>query len=92
MPAGAGLEIKRRCGWVPGALQSEPHIVWARKHVSTDTCPKSTVTAQSIGWIEEFLVWKRLRLEFSRDLSARQVEAFLVLEEELKLEERHGPE
>jgi hypothetical protein len=65
-------------------------VVWTRRNVSTDVCPKSTVTAQSIGWVEEFLVWKRLGLALPYDLNARQAEAFLVLEEQLFLEKQSG--
>jgi hypothetical protein len=60
--------------------------------VATDVCPKSLITAASVGWIEEFLIWKRLRLDLRSDLSARQAEAFLILEEQLALEEHSGSE
>jgi hypothetical protein len=71
-------------------LETAPKIVWARKDTASDECPKSTITAQSIGWIEEFLVWKRLRLALPWDLNTRQVEAFLILEEQLILEHERG--
>jgi hypothetical protein len=58
--------------------------------VATDVCPKSFITAQSLGWIEEFLVWKRLGLSVSFDLEARQAEAFIILEEQLSLERQSG--
>jgi hypothetical protein len=88
----SGLELKRRCGWLPETLEAPGQIVWARKQVATDVCPKSLITAASLGWIEEFLIWKRLRLDFRSDLSARQAEAFLILEEQLALEEHGGSE
>jgi hypothetical protein len=65
-------------------------VVWTRRNVATDVCPKSTVTAQSIGWIEEFLVWKRLGLALPYELNARQAEAFLIIEEQLSLEKQSG--
>ena len=77
----SGLEIKRRCGWLPKALETAPHTIWRRKRVSVDTCPKSLITAQSITWIEAFLTWKRLRLRLSFASAARDVQAFLILEE-----------
>jgi hypothetical protein len=86
----SGLEIKRRCGWIPSAPGAAPHVVWARRDVATDECPKSTITAQSIGWIEEFLVWKRLGLALPWDLNVRQAEAFLILEEQLALENQRA--
>ena len=46
-------------------------------------CPKSYVSAESEGMVEEFLVRRRMGgMEF-RDLTARQVEAFVVLEQAL---------
>ena len=84
------LEIKRRCGWVPAALETAPHVVWTRRQVATDMCPKSLVTAQSLSWIEEFLVWKRLGINLPFDLGARQAEAFVILEEQLSLERQSG--
>jgi hypothetical protein len=60
--------------------------VWARKGVATDACPKSYITAESRTLVEEYLVRRRLNgLEFS-ELSARQVEAFLILENALAAE------
>jgi len=44
----------------------------------------------SLGWIEEFLVWKRLGLNLTFDLGARQAEAFIILEEQLTLEKQNG--
>ena len=58
--------------------------------MATDVCPKSLITAQSIGWIEEFLVWKRLGLTLSVDANVRQVEAFLILEEQLLAERQRA--
>ena len=86
------LELKRRCGWLPEALETPAQIVWARRQVATDVCPKSLITAASVTWTEEFLVCKRLRLDPRIDLSARQAEAFLILEEQLTLEEHGGSE
>jgi hypothetical protein len=64
--------------------------VWARKGVGLFECPKSLITAESIGWLEEFSARRRmgsLRLE---DLGAREAEAFLMLGELLSLEKQDG--
>jgi len=45
-----------------------------------------------MGWVEEFLVSKRLGLAPPLDINARQAEAFLILEEQLDLEKRDGTE
>ena len=55
-------------------------LVWARRDVSLRTCPKPYITAESQTLVEEFFVRRRLRgMEFA-ELSARQVEAFVILE------------
>jgi hypothetical protein len=64
-------------------------VVWARKGVATGECPKSYVTAESEGLIEEFFVRRRLGGMDFAELSARQVEAFVILEQALE-GERHG--
>ncbi|MEO7142213.1 MAG: hypothetical protein ABI165_01780 [Bryobacteraceae bacterium] len=80
-----GLETKRRCGWKPEALRTAPHVVWTRREAASDTCPKSYVSAQSLAWIEHFYIWK-LAGGNLLDLPARQVDAFLILEQEWRAE------
>jgi hypothetical protein len=60
--------------------------VWARKGVSLQTCPKSYVTGESLALVEEFLVRRRLRRSQFSELSARQAEAFVILEKALATE------
>ncbi len=84
----SGLERSRRCGFLP-LVQEPARIVWARKRVATDQCPKSEVTAQSLEWLEKFFVWKRLGAAYPETPGARDVEAFLLLEQELE-REREG--
>lgn len=79
----AGLEITRRCGWLPDAILTKPRTIWARRGVGTDVCPRSFVTAQSLTWIEEFLVWRELKIWSNTELTAKQVEAFFILQAEL---------
>jgi len=61
--------------------------VWARKTIAIESCPKSYITAESEGLVEEFLVRRRLGGTDFGELSARQVEAFLVLEQALAAED-----
>jgi hypothetical protein len=85
----AGLEQKRRCGWSPAASSARETVVWARRQSVLTTCPRSYITAESEAMVEEFLVRRRfggLRFE---ELSARQVEAFLILDKELSDEQRN---
>ena len=53
-------------------------------------CPKSIMSAQSLIWLEEYYAWRLLGGGDLSGASARQVDAFCVLEGELKAEERHG--
>ena len=89
----SGLERKRRCGWLTEPPDGRATPVWARKDVATEICPKSYITAESLTLVEDFLVRRRLNgIQFS-ELSARQVEAFLILEKALAEEmnnERHN--
>ena len=61
--------------------------VWAGKTVAIESCPKSYITAESEGLVEDFLVRRRLGGMSFEELSARQVEAFLMLEQALEAEE-----
>jgi hypothetical protein len=65
-------------------------VVWARGGVAVGRCPRSTVTAGSEALVEEFFVWKRLGAAAIGELSARQVEAFVVLENAMEREKRNG--
>jgi hypothetical protein len=63
-------------------------VVWARKGVWTGSCPKSYITAESEGLVEEFFVRRRLGgMEFEA-LEARKAEAFVILEQAVSGETR----
>ena len=86
----SGLERKRRCGWL--GLGEEPRAapVWARKEVALGVCPKSYITGESLALLDEFVIRRRLgRTEIS-EMSGRQVDAFLILEEAVAEEIRDG--
>jgi len=80
------LEKKRRCGFVAGAQEGPAVIVWARKEVTASSCPKSLITPQSLAWLEQFFAWKTLGGSEGLDGSARQAEAFCLLEAEMTKE------
>lgn len=82
----AGLEMKRRCGWIPEAGKSPARIIWAKNSASTTVCPTSFITAQSMAWLEEYFVRRKLGQRGIEGLGAREVEAFLILEHELSEE------
>jgi len=58
-------------------------LVWARRGGSLRTCPKPYITAESETLVEEFFVRRRLGGMDLAKLSARQVEAFVILEKAL---------
>jgi hypothetical protein len=86
----AGLEMKRRCGWMPQVVDTPARVVWARNGFATMVCPKSFITAQSMAWLEEYLVRRKLGQKSIEGLGARDVEAFLILEHELAVEAQYG--
>ncbi len=89
-----GLEERRRCGFLPESRRGERRIVWARGRASTDECPKSAVSAQSLEWIERFLTWK-FSAKFAGggelwDWTARDADAVLILEREWRDGQQSG--
>ena len=64
--------------------------MWARKQIALTTCPTSYITAESQTLVEEFFVRKRLGAMDLEQLTARQAEAFVILERELAIEMNDG--
>jgi len=82
--------MRRRCGWVPAAMETPERVVWAKGKCSTTSCPTSLITAQSLAWLEHYFAW---RLSGGRDLArleARTADAICVLENEVRSEGNHG--
>jgi hypothetical protein len=65
-------------------------VVWARRGVALTRCPKSTIDPDSEALLEEFFVRRRLGGTAFAELSARQVEAFVILESALAEERSDG--
>lgn len=72
----------RRCGWIPEEQRGPHRVVWARGRSSTEECPRSRVTPESIGWVEAFFVWRSLGGGELAALGAREADAMLTLEKE----------
>ena len=66
------------------------NLVWGRKEAVLTTCPKSYITAESMTLIEEFVVRRRIGGRDSAELTARKVDAFVMLEDLLEAERRDG--
>jgi hypothetical protein len=78
------------CGWLSTRPESAPRVVWARKQVSTFICPKSFITPRSLAWLEEYFVWRNLGRQMDRNMNARTLEAFMILEHQVSLEMNSG--
>jgi hypothetical protein len=75
---------------MPETDQQPERVVWARRHVAANRCPKSLITAESLAWLEAYLVRRRLGGPPPEELPVREVEAYLVLERELAAEREHA--
>jgi hypothetical protein len=82
-----GLEKRRRCGFLPQEQRGPKRIVWARGRAAAEECPKSLVTAASIELVERYFASKVWRWS---DPTARDADAFMLLEEELRAEVASG--
>jgi len=64
-------------------------VVWARRQVASDECPKSYITGDSMAWLELFNAWKRVGFPRPEEMNARDAHAVLILEQEMQ-EARRG--
>ncbi len=62
--------------------------MWGRKQVSSQECPKSFVTGESMALLEEYFVRTRLGIPSSMDTEAKKADAFLILRDLMEREER----
>ncbi len=87
-----GLEKKRRCGFIPveSIETGVARPVWVRGKVATTECPKSFVTPESIEIVERFFARRQFGGPTAGELSAREADAFLALEQELQTERANG--
>ena len=87
------METRRRCGWLGAESNPTPgSVVWARGRVSAPQCPRSYITPESIGLMEEYYAWKLFGATDYYELPARLAEAIFVLESELRLERNDATE
>lgn len=59
-------------------------MVWARKGVLSERCPRSEISAESEAWLEWWAVWRHTRS--GGELSARDAEALALLNAEMEKE------
>jgi hypothetical protein len=87
-----GLEARRRCGWLTEGERGPRRVVWARRPVFLETCPRSYITAESTALVEAFTARKLVGGGDPAALPARTVDAFCVLENELRAETSNATE
>ncbi len=86
-----GLEARRRCGFIPESRRGAQRPVWARGSVVSEECPTSLITPTSIELVEMFFTSKLTggRAE-AGELTAREADAFVILEREWRMEQSNG--
>lgn len=84
------LERKRRCGFLPEDERGPAKLVWIRGEATAEECPKSAVLPESIERVERFFARKHFGVRASVEISARDADAFLVLEQEWQKEQADG--
>jgi hypothetical protein len=62
--------------------------VWARGKTVAFRCPKSIITAQSLGFIDQFFYWKSCGGDLW-SLDAKSADAILLLQEEYAKEKNN---
>lgn len=85
-----GLDEQRKCGYLGRPEEPQGRPVWIRRQAVSHRCPRSSVTAESAAWLDQFFVWKTGGGASLADMPARTAEAFLVLEREWRLELEHA--
>jgi hypothetical protein len=58
--------------------------------VGIEECPKSLITAESLELVERFFAWKFSAARDAMQLTAREAEAFWILEKEWRTEQANG--
>ena len=84
------MEAKRRCGFIAPELRGPKKVVWGHGGTATDECPKSLISPESLEFVEKFLVWKFSGGGGFGEITAREADAFMMLEEEWRRESKNG--
>jgi hypothetical protein len=82
------LEIKRNCGFLRPTVSVPRGPVWAQGDLWLEECPKPYISAESLGIIERYLVWKKFGGNSVETRPAKEVDGFLTLDAEIAEEER----
>ena len=69
---------------MPEGRRGPARLVWARGETGIQECPKSFITACSGEMVERFAVWRMSGAGGWSELTAREADAFQVLEGEMR--------
>jgi len=61
-------------------------VVWARGTASAVTCPQSYLSPESRALLEYYAAWRLGGAADIHELPARRIDAFAILEEEMRKE------
>lgn len=75
----AGLEEKRRCGFLRDLPDEEGRVSWVSGDIVSPRCPKSVITSESLRWLELFQA-SRWHQAAAIRLNAKDVDAMKWLE------------
>ena len=84
------MERMRHCGFLSDEEDISSTPVWVRNDLILFECPKSYVSASSLGFLESYAVWKRHRGIYDAGWDARDTDAFTVLANEVSEEEKRN--
>jgi hypothetical protein len=71
-------------------LEAGEAPVWARNGIATFRCPKSAISAESVGWLELHAALSRFGAPDVMSLPAKGVEAYFAIENEVAKERSNG--
>lgn len=60
--------------------------------VSSEQCPKSIITPQSLALLDEYRMWKQIGCSQERALSAKAADALVLIDLEMQKEITNGQE
>jgi hypothetical protein len=82
------LEWKRNCGFLRLKGSVPRAAVWASGNLLLEECPKPYISGESLGIIEQYLVWRKFGGSPVERRPAKEVDGFLTLDAEIAEEER----
>lgn len=80
----------RKCAWLAAEAPPDERIVWVRGNVFSRQCPKSVITAESLGYLDLFAVWAQVGGTNIESSEAKTADALLTLRRACQEENQDG--